>query len=119
MVNRQPPLGEFGLIDWIRRRERPRAGAWTKLGIGDDCAVLGLGPDSELLVTTDMLMDGRHFRLDQDGPQAAGYKAMGVNLSDIAAMAGVPRAAAVAVALPRHGAVGGGPGLHGRLERLA
>ena len=50
-------------------------------------------------------MDGRHFRLDQDGPEAVGYKAMGVNLSDIAAMAGIPRAAVVAVALPE--ALGG------------
>ena len=48
-----------------------------------------------------MLMDGRHFRLEQDGPEAVGYKALGVNLSDIAAMAGIPRAAVVAVALPR------------------
>ncbi len=48
-----------------------------------------------------MLMDGRHFRLDLDGPEAVGYKALGVNLSDIAAMAGVPVAAVVAVALPR------------------
>ena len=52
-----------------------------------------------------MLMDGRHFRLEQDGPEAVGYKAMGVNLSDIAAMAGIPRAAVVAVALPRDTAV--------------
>jgi thiamine-monophosphate kinase len=50
-----------------------------------------------------MLMDGRHFRLDQDGPEAAGYKAMAVNLSDIAAMAARPVAAVVAVALPRSG----------------
>jgi thiamine-monophosphate kinase len=47
-----------------------------------------------------MLMDGRHFLLDQDGPEAIGYKALAVNLSDIAAMAGVPVAAFVAVALP-------------------
>ena len=83
-------------------------GRWTKLGIGDDCAILGIDPGAELLVTTDMLMDGRHFRLAEDGPQAVGYKAMGVNLSDIAAMAGfrgppssrsrLPRAEATAVA---------------------
>ncbi len=51
-----------------------------------------------------MLMDGRHFRLEQDGPERVGYKALAVNLSDIAAMAGVPRAALVAVALPQNGA---------------
>ena len=81
------------MIDWIRQRERTRGGRWTRLGIGDDCAILGVDPGTELLVTTDMLMDGRHFRLAEDGPRAVGYKALGVNLSDIAAMAGVPRAA--------------------------
>lgn len=53
-----------------------------------------------MLVTTDMLMDGRHFRLAEAGPLAVGRKAMGANLSDIAAMAGRPFAAVVAVALP-------------------
>ena len=94
---------EFALIDWIRRRARPTPGSWTKLGIGDDCAILQIDRPSDVLVTTDMLMDGRHFRLDQDGPEAVGYKALAVNLSDIAAMAGIPRAALVAVALPRDG----------------
>ena len=64
------PTSEFGLIDWIRRRERARRRSpWTKLGIGDDCAILDVGPRSDLLVTTDMLMDGRHFRLEEDGPE--------------------------------------------------
>ena len=83
---------EFGLINWIRQRERVRANrsSLTKLAIGDDCAVLDVGSRFDLLVTTDMLMDGRHFRLEEDGPQQVGYKALGVNLSDIAAMAGVP-----------------------------
>ena len=65
-----------------------------------------------------MLMDGRHFQLAIDGAEAVGYKAMGVNLSDIAAMAGLPRAAVVSVALPRAcGAVG--QGLHAGLKRMA
>jgi thiamine-monophosphate kinase len=100
------PASEFGLIDWIRQRERMRAvrGPWTRLGIGDDCAILEVGARSSLLVTTDMLMDGRHFRLEADGPERVGYKALGVNLSDIAAMAGLPRAALVAIALPQTGA---------------
>ena len=63
-----------------------------------------------------MLMDGRHFRLEQDGPEAVGYKALGVNLSDIAAMAGIPRAAVVAVALPRDD---GGRGRAGPARRDA
>ena len=53
-------------------------------------------------------MDGRHFRLEADGPERVGHKALGVNLSDIAAMAGVPRAALVAVALPQAGASAAG-----------
>jgi thiamine-monophosphate kinase len=117
-------IGEFALIDWIRRQEPERPiDSWTRVGIGDDCAILGVGEGSgagcDLLITTDMLMDGRHFRLGQDGPEAVGYKAMGVNLSDIAAMAGIPRAAVVAVALPRDHAVEIARGLHAGMRGLA
>jgi thiamine-monophosphate kinase len=66
-----------------------------------------------------MLMDDRHFQLEQDRPEAVGYKAMGVNLSDIAAMAGIPRAAVVAVALPRTTAVEVAQGLHAGMRALA
>jgi thiamine-monophosphate kinase len=111
------PLGEFALIDWIRARTPARRR--TVLGIGDDCAVLYLEPAAETLVTTDMLMDGRHFQLDRDGPEAVGYKALGVNLSDIAAMAGVPVAAVVAVALPRARAAAVAQGLHAGMLPLA
>lgn len=115
---------EFALIDWIRRREPERSvDSWTRVGIGDDCAILGVGEGTgagcDLLITTDMLMDGRHFHLERDGPAAVGYKAMGVNLSDIAAMAGIPRAAVVAVALPRQDAVEIAHGLHAGLRTLA
>src|SRR5512135_998272 len=98
-VTMEPPssVGEFGLIDWIRRRQAGRCRQGTALGIGDDCAILDVAPGTQLLVTTDMLMDGRHFQLERDGAEAVGYKAMGVNLSDIAAMAGLPRAAVVSV----------------------
>ncbi|MGP0062477.1 MAG: thiamine-phosphate kinase [Isosphaeraceae bacterium] len=113
-------IGEFALIDWIRRHTAsPPSNPWTQLGIGDDCAILDIGAPSNLLITTDMLMDGRHFRLALDGPAAVGYKAMGVNLSDIAAMAGVPRAAVVAVALPRGTAVEVAQGLHAGIRTLA
>jgi thiamine-monophosphate kinase len=111
--------GEFELIDWIRRHSRPAPGSWTKLGIGDDCAILRIKEATDLLVTTDMLMDGRHFRLDHHGPEAVGYKALAVNLSDIAAMAGIPRAALVAVALPLVGAAGIVQGLHSGMQPLA
>ncbi|HKI16398.1 MAG TPA: thiamine-phosphate kinase, partial [Isosphaeraceae bacterium] len=113
------PSSEFTLINWFRQRERSRPGRGTTLGIGDDCAILGVTPGCDLLVTTDMLMDGRHFRLDQYGPEAVGYKAMGVNLSDIAAMAGVPRAGVVAVALPRLDAIAVAQGVYNGMRSLA
>lgn len=112
------PVGEFGLIDWIRRNTgATRKG--TIQGIGDDCAIFTATPGAELLVTTDMLLDGRHFHLEKDGAEAVGYKAMGVNLSDIAAMAGVPRAAVISVALPRAGGISVAQGLHAGLRRMA
>jgi len=91
--------GEFDLIAAIRRiaPAHPR----LALGIGDDCAAIRMPGGPELLATTDMLMDGRHFHLEEAGAAAVGYKSLAVNLSDIAAMAGVPLAALVAVALPR------------------
>jgi thiamine-monophosphate kinase len=114
-------IGEFALIDWVRQRERTRAvrSPWTRLGIGDDCAILDVGAHSNLLVTTDMLMDGRHFRLEADGPERVGHKALGVNLSDIAAMAGVPRAALVAIALPHAGASTLARGVYDGMASLA
>jgi len=113
------PRGESGLIDWIRSQQQTSLGKGTLIGIGDDCAVLEFSPGSKILVTTDMLMDGRHFRLAEDGALAVGYKAMGVNLSDIAAMAGVPRAAVVSVALPKENPVEIAQVLHAGLKMMA
>ena len=95
------PPGEFDLIHWIKAHTESPRDCMTTLGIGDDCAILQPTPGAELVVTTDMLMDGRHFVLSEHGPEAVGRKAMSVNLSDIAAMAAIPQAAFVAVALPR------------------
>ena len=113
------PTGEFGLIRWIK--ERTRADGRVPLGIGDDAALVRLTPGAELVVTTDMLMDGRHFELAEHGAEAVGIKAMGVNLSDIAAMAARPVAAVVAVALPRGGgrAAEVAAGLHAGFDRMA
>lgn len=110
-------LGEFDLIREIARRVR--ADGRAPLGIGDDCAVLKAPRDADVLVTTDMLMDGRHFLLEEVGPAAVGYKALAVNLSDIAAMAGRPIAAFVAVALPRDQAVSVAHGLMDGMLPLA
>lgn len=92
---------EFELIDWIRGRvtSHPR----VDVGIGDDAAVMAapLKP-VQTLVTVDMLMEGVDFLLPDASGWRIGHKALAVNLSDIAAMAGRPVAAFVSVALPRH-----------------
>jgi thiamine-monophosphate kinase len=119
MTDTREHSGEFDLIDWIRRRQRSPNSAVTRLGIGDDCAILRPTAGADLLVTADMLMDGRHFRLASDGPRAVGFKAMGVSLSDIAAMAGIPRAAVVTVALPRTEAGPVAQGLYLGMRELA
>jgi thiamine-monophosphate kinase len=111
------PSGEFGLIAWIRMRSS--VGGQVALGIGDDCAALRFRPGAEVLVTTDMLMDGRHFRLGEATAAEIGYKALAVNLSDIAAMAGRPVAAFVSVALPRVNAIDLAKELHEGMIPLA
>lgn len=98
------PTGEFAFIDWLRRRtpNDPR----VLIGPGDDTAAISLSPRATaggLLVTTDMLLEGSCFILAEAGAERIGRKAMAVNLSDIAAMAGRPIAAVVSVGLPRDG----------------
>lgn len=90
---------ETELIQIIRRlaQSHPR----IELGIGDDAAVLSLPSNRELLVTTDMLMDGTDFIVAETTPELIGRKAIGVNLSDIAAMGGEPTAAFVSLAIDR------------------
>lgn len=96
-----PVSGEFAYIDWLRRLTPPDPR--VLLGPGDDTAVLRLTPGAPCLVTADMLLEGSCFRLSEAGPRRVGRKAMAVNLSDIAAMAGRPVAAVVSAGLPRAG----------------
>ncbi|MBR1505737.1 MAG: thiamine-phosphate kinase [Prevotella sp.] len=92
-------LGEFGLIDRLTRDIKP-TNASTLYGVGDDCAVLHY-PDTEVLVTTDMLMEGVHFDLTYIDLQHLGWKSAMVNISDIFAMNGTPRQLTVSLALSK------------------
>ena len=92
-------LGEFGLIDRLTKDIKPQNES-TKNGIGDDCAVLSY-PNSEVLVTTDMLMEGVHFDLTYIDLEHLGYKSAMVNISDIFAMNGTPRQLTVSLAVSK------------------
>lgn len=96
-------LGEFGLIDRLAHQVaiRPVAiGERVVLGIGDDAAVWrSRGPLT--LATTDSLVEGIHFRQKTATPQELGWKALAINLSDIAALGGIPEFALVTLALPQ------------------
>ncbi len=89
-------MGEFDLIARYFTRPVHRAA----LGVGDDCALLAPAPGMQLAVSSDMLVEGRHFFADVD-PEALGHKALAVNLSDLAACGARPLAFTLALALPR------------------
>lgn len=86
---------EFDLIAKHFTRATPGA----VLGVGDDCALLAPSPGMQLAVSSDMLLEGRHFS-PQDSPAGIGHKSLAVNLSDLAAMGAAPRWATLAIALP-------------------
>jgi len=90
-------LGEFGLIDHIKSKFTV-SNARTIKGIGDDAAVIEAGEES-LLVSTDMLLEGVHFNLSYMPLQHLGYKAVAVNVSDIAAMFGRPEQIVISIAI--------------------
>lgn len=91
--------GEFALI--ARHFTRPaRPGSPLVLGIGDDCALLQLAPGQQLAVSSDLLVEGRHF-LSTVAPERLGHKALAVNLSDLAACGAEPLAFTLSIALPR------------------
>jgi len=91
-------LSEFDLIKkYFTRPTRPGSG--VQLGVGDDCALIGPVADQSLAISTDMLVEGRHFLPDED-PASLGHKALAVNLSDLAAMGAKPLGFTLALALP-------------------
>lgn len=92
-------LGEFGLIHHLTENLKQKNKS-TIHGVGDDCAVMHY-PDNEVLVTTDMLMEGVHFDLTYIDLQHLGYKSAMVNISDIFAMNGTPRQMTVSIALSK------------------
>jgi thiamine-monophosphate kinase len=93
---------EQEFLDWLNQRLPPSQNA---LGVGDDAAVLTWPAGAGVVVTTDAVTDEVDFRLAEISPEQAGHKALGVNLSDLAAMAAEPVAAFVTLVLPRDGAL--------------
>ncbi len=91
-------MGEFELIR--RYFQRLHSHPAVELGIGDDCALLRPSPGHQLAISSDMLVEGRHFFADVD-PGALGHKALAVNLSDLAAMGARPLGFTLALAIPQ------------------
>src|SRR6478735_5508341 len=89
-------MGEFDLIAHYFTRPAARAA----LGVGDDCALLQPAPGTQLAISSDMLVEGRHFFAAVD-PFTLGHKALAVNLSDLAACGAKPLAFTLALSLPR------------------
>lgn len=93
-------LGEFGLIKHLTEHLES-TNPETHYGVGDDCAVLNYSNDKDILVTTDLLMEGVHFDLTYMPLKHLGYKTAMVNLSDIYAMGGMPKQITVSLALSK------------------
>ncbi len=92
-------LGEFGLIEKIRK-SAIRSSTAVIVGIGDDAAALKVSASALLLATTDMLVEGVHFDLAYTDLYSLGWKSAAVNLSDIAAMGGIPRYCLTSLGIP-------------------
>ncbi|MFZ5995709.1 MAG: thiamine-phosphate kinase [Thermodesulfobacteriota bacterium] len=93
-------IGEQGLLSILRKNFSRVKRPDILRGIGEDCAVIPMSRTRHLLVTTDTLVEGIHFRLDYTTPYLLGKKAMAVNLSDVASMGGAPTHAFLNLALP-------------------
>lgn len=112
-------IGEFALIDRVHQFLQVSSGSQVIKSIGDDCAVVQPSPDTEIIVTTDTQEEGVHYRLDWATPEDIGWRCMAVNVSDIAAMAGWPLGAVVALSLPPALDVAFVDGLYTGMQALA
>ena len=110
-------VGEFGLIARLRRRLHQPAS--VRVGIGDDAAVLRSPDGGRLLFASDMLVEGVHFTRGRVSPRWIGWKALACNVSDIAAMGGVPQWAVVSLGLPPTTPLRFVDGLYAGLTRCA
>ena len=100
--SRDAVQGELGILREIRRRAaQGMHGRDLRLGIGDDCALIGLRKGEELAVTTDLSIEGRHFRIDWHPPESVGHRTLARGLSDLASMGARPVAAFLSLGLPR------------------
>ena len=103
---KREPSSERQFVNLLRRRATQHAARLGKSsalrrGIGEDCAVIAASRQKDLLITTDLFLEGVHFRRQWQEAESVGYKVLARGLSDIAAMGGVPRYAFLSLGLPR------------------
>ncbi|MCP4265013.1 MAG: thiamine-monophosphate kinase [Candidatus Brocadiaceae bacterium] len=91
-------MDEFSFIEWIRSNQKKDKD--VIIGIGDDCASININGDKQCLVTTDMLVEGTHFELDNNTPEEIGRKSIACSISDIAAMGCSAKYAVVSICFP-------------------
>jgi thiamine-monophosphate kinase len=97
--------GETGWVERVRTTHAGAAGDRLVVALGDDGAVFEVGQDKQVVVTTDMLIEGVHFRREWSDPYSIGWKAAAANLSDVAAMGGTPTFSVVAIAVTENDSV--------------
>lgn len=93
-------MRELALIEWVRREAAGVRGPAVVQGIGDDCAILRPNLGTEIVVTTDFTLEGRHFDRAWHSPESVGHRCLARGLSDVAAMGAAPMAAFLSLALP-------------------
>jgi thiamine-monophosphate kinase len=98
-----PELDEFALIRMLTGQAKgsSSAAAGVRVGVGDDAAVAAVSPGMELVLTCDAMVQEVHFKEVTMKPSDIGYKAVASNISDIAAMGGIPRYALVSISIPK------------------